>query len=193
MNLISLFRRRTALPAVVVKRALEAVPKAAEMQEPQQTPLIRVGETIQSQVRYSREQIAQFARLTGDFNPLHHDRQAAERASFGEIIASGQQTSSQMIGIVASHFSRRGDGVPREVLCLNFNFAFKLPIFAEQDVLMQWRVSEVLRNTRRGGYIGHLEGHASVAGRACVVGRGTVLVMRRSAEGPARAAAVVPV
>lgn len=182
MNLISLFRRRTALPAVVVKRALEAVPKAAEMQEPQQTPLIRVGETIQSQVRYSREQIAQFARLTGDFNPLHHDRQAAERASFGEIIASGQQTSSQMIGIVASHFSRRGDGVPREVLCLNFNFAFKLPIFAEQDVLMQWRVSEVLRNTRRGGYIGHLEGHASVAGRACVVGRGTVLVSRRPVE-----------
>lgn len=193
MNLISLFRRRTALPAVVVKRALEAVPKAAVMQEPQQTPLIRVGETIQSQVRYSREQIAQFARLTGDFNPLHHDRQAAERASFGEIIASGQQTSSQMIGIVASHFSRRGDGVPREALCLNFNFAFKLPIFAEQDVLMQWRVSEVLRNTRRGGYVGHLEGHASVAGRACVVARGTVLVMRRTGEAPTRAPAVVPI
>lgn len=189
--LSTLFRRRATLPVAVTKRALEAVPKAAVMPEPEQTPLIRVGETIQAQVRYSREQISQFARLTGDLNPLHHDRQAAERASFGEIIASGQQTSSQMIGVVASHFSRRGDGVPREMLCLNFNFAFKVPIFAEQDVLIQWRVSEVLRNTRRGGFIGHLDGSASVAGRACVIARGTVLVSRRAGEGIAPVPAAV--
>ncbi len=148
----------------------------------EQTPLIRVGETFQTQVRYTREQIVQFARLTGDANPLHHDRQAAERASFGEIIASGQQTASQMMGAVASHFSRREDAVPREMLCLNFNFAFRAPIFAEQDIVIAWRVSEVERNTKRGGYIGHLDGSASVAGRACVVGRGTVLVSRAAAR-----------
>lgn len=152
------------------------------MSQEEQTPLIRVGETIQSQVRYTREQIIQFARLTGDNNPLHHDRQAAERASFGEIIASGQHTASQMMGVVATHFSRRSDGVPREVLCLNFNFAFKVPLFAEQDIVILWRVTEVERNTRRGGYIGHVDGTASVAGRACVVGRGTVLVSRRPVE-----------
>ncbi len=142
------------------------------------TPLIRTGETFQAQVRYTREQIVQFARLTGDANPLHHDRQAAERASFGEIIASGQQTSSQMMGVVATHFSRRGDGVAREMLCLNFNFAFRAPIFAEQDIAIHWRVSEIERNTKRGGYIGHLDGSASVAGRPCVIARGTVLVTR---------------
>jgi acyl dehydratase len=148
------------------------------------TPLIRVGESFQTQVRYTREQIMQFARLTGDANPLHHDRQAAERASFGEIIASGQQTASQMMGVVATHFSRRSDGVPREMLGLNFNFAFRSPIFAEQDILVAWQVSEVERNTRRGGYIGHLNGTASVAGRACVVGRGTVLVTRATGRAP---------
>ena len=142
------------------------------------TPLIRPGETFQAQVRYTREQIVQFARLTGDANPLHHDRQAAERASFGEIIVSGQQTASQMMGVVATHFSRRDDGVPREVLCLNFNFAFRAPVFAEQDIVIHWRVSEIERNTKRGGYIGHLDGAASVAGRPCVVGRGTVRVSR---------------
>jgi len=142
------------------------------------TPLIRMGDSFQAQVRYTREQIIQFARLTGDANPLHHDRQAAERASFGEIIASGQQTASQMMGVVATHFSRRGDGVPREMLCLNFNFAFRSPIFAEQDIVIAWLVSEVERNSKRGGYIGHLDGTASVGGRACVVGRGTILVTR---------------
>jgi acyl dehydratase len=142
------------------------------------TPLIRVGEEARIDVRYSREQIIQFARLTGDANPLHHDRQAAERASFGEIIASGQQTASQMMGLVATHFSRRDDGVNREMLCLNFNFAFKGPVFAEQDIVICWRVSEVEPNTKRGGFIGHVDGDARVGGRPCVVGRGVVLVKR---------------
>jgi acyl dehydratase len=146
------------------------------------TPLIKAGETFHAQLRYTREQIVQFARLTGDANPLHHDRQAAERASFGEIIASGQQTSSQMMGVVATHFSRRGDGVPREMLCLEFEFAFRAPIFAEQDIAIHWRVNEVEHNARHGGYVGRLEGAASVAGRPCVVSRGRILVTRASAR-----------
>ena len=146
------------------------------------TPLIRVGEEFRSLVRYTREQLMQFARLTGDTNPLHHDREAAERASFGEIIASGQQTASHMMGVVASHFSLRDDGVPREMLCLNFNFAFKAPVFAEQDIHLSWRVTKIEASPRHGGYIGHLDGKASVAGRACVVGRGTILVKRAAAR-----------
>jgi acyl dehydratase len=144
--------------------------------------LIRASEEFHARIRYSREQIIQFARLTGDHNPLHHDRQAAERASFGEIIASGQQTASQMMGVVATHFSRRDDGVLREMLCLNFNFAFKAPIFAEQEIVIVWRVSSLERSDRHGGWIGHLDGTASIAGRPCVVSRGTVLVTRPSSK-----------
>jgi acyl dehydratase len=175
----NLFRRRLALQASQPMRALEAVPKAASMPPEEETRLIRVGETVRTQLRYTREQIVQFARLTGDANPLHHDRQAAERASFGEIIASGQQTASYMMGLVATHFSREGDGVPREALLLNFNFSFKLPVFAEQDIHIEWRVCEVQPNRRSGGFVGQVDGTASVAGRACVIGRGTVLVTRR--------------
>jgi acyl dehydratase len=151
------------------------------MPESIDTPLIRVGESFHSELRYSREQIEQFARLSGDANPLHFDRQAAERANFGEIIASGQQTASHMMGLVASHLSRRSDGVPREMLCLNFNFAFKAPVFAEQLISIHWRVSVVESCQRRGGFIGHVDGRASVAGTACVIGRGTVLVTRAAA------------
>ena len=65
-------------------------------------PLVRVGETCERLVRFTREDIATFARVTGDTNPLHHDVQAAQRARHGEIIASGQQTTAQMIGLLAS-------------------------------------------------------------------------------------------
>lgn len=139
--------------------------------------LIAVGEHCTRQLRYSRDDIVAFARLSGDSNPLHHDTAAAQRADFGEIIASGQQTASQLMGLVASHFSQPHNGRPRSLLCLNFNFAFKHPIFAEQTLELRWRVTDVEPGRRRGGQIAHLEGSATVAGRACVVGRGTLLVL----------------
>ncbi|MDQ2779394.1 MAG: MaoC family dehydratase [Pseudomonadota bacterium] len=139
-------------------------------------PLISVGESVSASMCLSREQIAAFARLTEDRNPLHHDLAAAQRARFGEVIASGQHTASRLMGLVASHFSDPTNGVARDTLCLNFNFAFKAPVFADQEITLHWCVSAVEPNQRRGGFIGHLDGEARSGSRVCVVGRGTLLV-----------------
>lgn len=145
--------------------------------EVETTTLIRVGESCEKLVRYTREDIATFARLTGDTNPLHFDAQAAQRARHGEIIASGQQTTALMIGLAASHFSRSDDGLARELLCLNFNFAFKAPVFAEQELVLHWRVATVEWNETLGGWLAHVDGRATVRNaHPCVIGRGTLLV-----------------
>ena len=145
--------------------------------EAETATLIRVGETCERQIRFTRGDIAAFARLTGDSNPLHHDVQAAQRARHGEIIASGQQTTAQMMGLAASHFSRSQDGQARELLCLNFNFSFKAPVFAEQELQLHWRVASVEWNATLGGWLAHVDGRATVRhAHPCVVGRGTLLV-----------------
>ena len=59
-------------------------------------PLVSAGEKLSKVLRYSREDIALFARLSGDENPLHVDAAVAQRARFGEIIASGQHTSAHL-------------------------------------------------------------------------------------------------
>ena len=138
--------------------------------------LVSVGERCTRTLRLSRDEIADFARITGDTNPLHFDLRAAQRARHGEIIASGQQVSSMLIGLASSYFSRADDQVSRELLCLNFNFAFKAPVFAEQDIEMQWTVGSVEWSSRLQGWIGLVDGNARVGGRVCVIGRGTVLV-----------------
>ena len=140
---------------------------------------IEVGESFGRKLRYSAEQIAEFARLSLDSNPLHHDTRAARLARYENVIASGQQSTALMMGLVATHFSRREAGAPREMLCLNFNFAFKSPIHAGQEVDMRWTVSEVQHNQRLDGWIGQLNGAATCAGVDCVVARGTVLVRQR--------------
>lgn len=142
-----------------------------------------IGSHCHRIVRFTRGQIAEFARLTGDANPIHADAEAARRARHGHIIASGQQTAAQMIGLASTHCARGDDGSTRGVLCLNFNFSFKAPVFADEDVSMSWAVSQIEPSERLDGEIWHLEGRAAVGDRLCVVGRGTVLV--KPAQEPA--------
>ena len=143
--------------------------------------LCAVGETVSRTVRYSREEISHFARLTFDDNPVHHDLQAARRARHGDIIAAGQQTSGIMTGLAATYFSRNDGGVNREMLCLNFNFSYKLPVFAEQDLVLTWKVMSVEWNQKLGGLVAQIEGDASVQpGMPSVIGRGTILVKQAS-------------
>lgn len=145
--------------------------------------LIAEGETFSSRVVFSREEIALFARSTGDTNPLHHDLAAAQRARHGDIIASGQHTAARMMGAVATHFSRADDGLAREMLCLNFNFAFKAPVFAGQPLTLDWRVQQVSANSKLGGLVGEMVGEARRAdGTVCVIGRGTVLVKPQATD-----------
>jgi acyl dehydratase len=139
--------------------------------------LIGAGERFSETVRYTREEIIRFAGATRDTNPLHHDTESAQRSRFGEIIASGQQTSAIMMGLLASHYSRDDDGIRREMVCLNFNFAFKAPVFAEQDIELVWTVASVQWNNKLGGMVGQLDGTASVRhSRPSVIARGTILV-----------------
>ena len=143
----------------------------------QDSRLIAVGEMVTQRLRYSRADIAEFSRLSLDQNPLHLDSMVAQRARFGEIVASGQQTAAILMGMLATHYSRSDDGVARQMICLNMNFAFKAPVFAEQEIVLQWKVSSVTPNAKLKGLVGLLDGHASVArGKPSVIARGTILV-----------------
>jgi hypothetical protein len=63
------------------------------------------------------------------------------------------------------------------MLCLNLNFAFRQPVFAEQDLEITWTVARAEWNSKLAGMVGHVDGLAAV-GRApaCVVARATILV-----------------
>lgn len=144
-------------------------------------PPVATAETCSRTVAFSRESIAEFARLTGDANPLHHDADAAHRARHGRIIASGQQTTSQMIGLAATHFSRRCEHMARELLCLNFNFSLKSPVFADEAVELQWKVASVAWHGHLEGWLAQVDGWAHASGRLCVVARGTLLIKAQGA------------
>ena len=147
------------------------------MADPFDPRLIAAGEQFTRTLQYTDDDIALIARLTGDTNPLHVDPAFAERARFGQVIASGQHTAAQLMGLMATHFSRGDDGVSRQMLCLNMNFSFKSPVYAKQPITLAWRVANVTSNAKLQGLVGQLDGHATLApGSPAVIARGTILV-----------------
>src|SRR5207249_5971418 len=84
------------------------------------------------------EDIARFAALSRDHNPLHHDEGRARASRFGGIIASGPHLSAIFMGITATHFSRRGTA-----LGLEFNFQFRKAARAGETLELRWRVVRV--------------------------------------------------
>ena len=144
---------------------------------PAQSKLVWAGETVARSIRFSRDDIAAFARISFDQNPLHVDTLAAQRARFGEVIASGQHSAAVLMGLLATHYSRLDNDAAREMLCLNMNFAFKGPVFADQALTLDWRVATVEWNTKLDGALAHLDGRAAVLRtQPAVVARGTILV-----------------
>lgn len=127
---------------------------------------------------YRRDDIAAFARACGDTNPLHDER--AVQFGFGQVIASGQHTSSMLLSLATSYFSRpRELSRPTEVLVLHANFAFKHPVFANDEAELRWRVEEVSWNQRQAGHVLVLSGDVSTARFApqpALVARAALLV-----------------
>ena len=136
--------------------------------------LVKVGERITEEAQFDLEEIVEFARLAGDFNPLHHDEEFAKATRFGGIIACGPQPASRFLGMTATHFSKRGAS-----LGLEFTLRFTGPVRPGERLEMVWDVVEVTSKPKLNGEIVKIDGRVTnPAGKVVLTGTGTVLVAR---------------
>lgn len=127
---------------------------------------------MSSQMILSREEIATFARLSGDLNPLHHDEAHAQRTRFGGVIVSGPHLISLMMGLTATHFSRE-----TAMLGLEFTFHFRKAVRADEMITLEWEVVHVEPKASLQGVIASLDGKAiNEQGQIALRGKGKVLV-----------------
>lgn len=131
-----------------------------------------VGEKIISQVKLSLEEIATFARLSGDLNPLHHDEVYAQPTRFGGVIVSGPQLIALMMGLTATYFSRE-----TAMLGLEFTFHFQKAVKADEMITMEWEIVIVEPKASLQGVIVSLDGKVTnYQGDNMLTGKGKVLV-----------------
>jgi acyl dehydratase len=131
--------------------------------------------------RFSREitltptTVREYALAVGDTNPVHHDPGYAATSRYGRLIASGTHTTALLLGLTASHFSRKG-----AMVGLEFWVSFRRPIFAEETVRLEWLVVKVTPHDKAGGEVVELRGRITGQnGKTALGAKGRVLLTER--------------
>ena len=110
-------------------------------------------ERFSSEVTLSPAMVAEYANAVGDNNPIHHDPKFAATTRYGRPTASGTHTTALILGLTASHFSKKG-----AMVGLEFWVRFRRPIYADETIRLEWLVVKVTPNEKLKGEIVELRG-----------------------------------
>lgn len=107
-----------------------------------------VGDSITSQGRTVTESdIVNFAMLSGDWNPLHTDAEAAKETPFGQRIAHGLLVLSMATGLA----ERLGFMNQTVLAFMGLEWQFRAAVMIGDTIRVQATVSELKPMARLGG------------------------------------------
>lgn len=98
---------------------------------------IRVGDTATLSKTFTDADIAAFAEVTGDRNPVHLDDEYAAATRFGRRIAHGMLAASLISAALANELPGRG------TVYLSQTLRFVAPVFPGDTVTARVRVAKV--------------------------------------------------
>lgn len=95
-----------------------------------------VGQSFVALHTFLQGEFDEFARLSGDDNPIHVDPAFAARTRFGRTVAHGMLLYGALCGVLRRHF-------PGAVQ-LEQRFTFPAPTFADEEMTIQLTITELL-------------------------------------------------
>ena len=90
----------------------------------------KVGSSYAYSFKISQKEVEQFARLSGDFNPIHLNEEYAKKTRFGRTIVHGMHSASIISKVLGMYFPGNGS------VYLKQNLEFLRPIFPEQEYVV---------------------------------------------------------
>ena len=129
-------------------------------------------ERFSAEVKLTPEMVGAYAHAVGDDNPVHHDPRFAAATRYGRLIASGTHTTALLLGLTASHFSKKG-----AMVGLEFWVRFRRPVYADETIRLDWLVVKVTPSEKLNGDVVELRGRIKGQdGQTALGARGRVLV-----------------
>lgn len=104
---------------------------------------LQVGESASFSKTISEYDVYAFAGITGDLNPVHIDRVAAEASPFGARVAHGMLTASLISTVLGARLPGPG------TIYLSQSMKFMKPVFLGDTVTATVEVAELLTNKNR--------------------------------------------
>ena len=104
---------------------------------------LQVGQAAEMAKTVTEADIAMFAAVTGDFNPVHVDAVAAAQSRFGERIAHGMLSAGFISAVIAMRLPGPGS------IYLSQSLRFTKPVRIGDTVTTRVEVVEVMAPKRR--------------------------------------------
>jgi len=98
---------------------------------------LAVGQTARRSLTLTPDHVATFARLTGDYNPLHFDASFAARTKFGKLVVQGGLTTGLLHALVAMDLPGPG------TVFLSQNWKFTAPVYIGDTITAEAEVLSV--------------------------------------------------
>lgn len=130
---------------------------------------LSVGMAHETTHTITEEDIGLFAKVSGDFNPIHMDEEYAKDTSFGQRIAHGALTASYISGILGNDLPGPGS------IFTHLEMRFRRPVYIGNTVTARAEVTELIE---RGNRV-TLKITCSVDGKVVVGGEAKVMVPDR--------------
>ena len=103
---------------------------------------IEPGFTQNFSVRVTKAMINEYAKLTGDFSPIHMDEEYARTTKFGQRICHGMLLSSFFSRLIGMHLPGKNG------LLLSYSLRHLLPCYVNQVIVVEGTVLDKSPATR---------------------------------------------
>ncbi len=98
---------------------------------------LQVGDTASRSLTLTADAVKAFADLTGDYNPLHFDKDFAAQTKFGRLVVQGGLTTGLLHALVAMDMPGPG------TVFLSQNWKFTAPVFIGDTIVAEAEVMSV--------------------------------------------------
>lgn len=134
---------------------------------------LEVGMSATTQMTITAEQIDTFAKITGDFNPIHIDEEAAKAAGFPGRIAHGALSASLISAVLGNDLPGPG------AVFVELNLRFRRPALIGDEVTAVAMVQDINERTGRV----KMKCHCEVNGKQICRGDAGVILSKRPKQG----------
>ena len=133
---------------------------------------LEVGMSATTSMTITGEQIDTFAKITGDFNPIHVDEDAAKAAGFPGRIAHGALSASLISAVLGNDLPGPG------AVFVELNLRFRRPALIGDEVTAVATVQEINERTGRV----KMKCYCEVNGKQICRGAAGVILSKRPKE-----------
>jgi len=98
---------------------------------------VTIGQRASRSLTLTSEQVKTFARLTGDYNPLHFNPEFAARTRFGKLVVQGGLTTGLLHALVAMDLPGPG------TVFLSQSWKFTAPVYIGDTITAEAEIVSV--------------------------------------------------